>query len=76
VGGNLGARHGINSEGRKRRGLSPETVMALKRAYRTLYRSKLSLEEARAELEKQAAGTPEVRRLVDFIAASTRGIVR
>ena len=60
-----------------RRGFAPESIMALKRAYRTLYRSKLSLEEAKAELEKQAAATPEVRALVDFIgAASTRGILR
>ena len=70
------APHGINSEGLKRRGFTPETIMALKRAYRTLYRSKLSLEEARTELEKQAGATPEVRALVDFIAASTRGILR
>jgi len=76
VGGNPCAPHGINSEGLKRRGFSPETIMALKRAYRTLYRSKLSLEEARAELEQQAGATPEVRAMVDFIAASTRGILR
>jgi UDP-N-acetylglucosamine acyltransferase len=76
IGGNPIGTHGINSEGLKRRDFSPETIMALKRAYKTLYRSKLSLDEARAELEKQAAGTPEVRALVDFIAASTRGILR
>jgi UDP-N-acetylglucosamine acyltransferase len=76
VAGQPAAPHGINSEGLKRRGFSPESIMALKRAYRTIYRSKLSLEEAKAELEKQAAETPEVRALVDFIAASTRGILR
>jgi UDP-N-acetylglucosamine acyltransferase len=77
VAGTPAATHGINSEGLKRRGFAPESIMALKRAYRTLYRSKLSLEEAKAELEKQAAATPEVRALVDFIgAASTRGILR
>src|SRR5258706_5576744 len=68
--------HGINSMYLKRCGFTPQTIMALKRAYRTLYRSKLSLEEARAELEQQAGATPEVRAMVDFIAASTRGILR
>jgi len=76
VGGNPIGTHGINSEGLKRRNFSPETITALKRAYKTLYRSKLSLEDARAELEKQSAGTPEVQPLVDFITASTRGILR
>ena len=42
----------------------------------TLYRSKLSLEEARGELAKQAKETPEIQPLVDFLAISTRGIVR
>ena len=76
IGGNPIGTHGINSEGLKRRGFAPETIMELKRAYKTLYRSKLSLEEARGELAKQAAATPEVKPLVDFISASTRGILR
>jgi UDP-N-acetylglucosamine acyltransferase len=76
IGGNPIGTHGINSEGLKRRNFPPDTILALKRAYKTLYRSKLSLDEARAELQKQAKETPEVRPLVDFIAASTRGILR
>src|SRR5689334_13973192 len=76
VGGNPIGTHGINSEGLKRRNFSPETITALKRAYKTLYRSKLSLEEATGELRKQAGETPEVQPLVDFLAASTRGIIR
>jgi UDP-N-acetylglucosamine acyltransferase len=76
IGGNPIGTHGINSEGLKRRGFSPDTILALKRAYKTLYRSRLSLDEARAELEKQASETAEVKPLVDFIAASTRGILR
>jgi len=76
IGGTPIATHGINAEGLKRRGFSPETIAELKRAYKTLYRSKLALEEARGELEKQSAETPEVKALVDFLAASTRGILR
>lgn len=76
VSGNPCAPHGINSEGLKRRGFGAEKVAAIKRAYRTLYREGLSLEEARAALAAQAAGAPEVAPLVEFLAASSRGIVR
>ena len=76
VGGNPLAAHGINSEGLKRRGFTPEAIAALKRAYKTLYKSGLSLAEAKVELERQASESSEVRALVEFLAASTRGIVR
>ncbi len=76
VAGNPCAPHGINSVGLARRGFSPEAVLGLKRAYKTLYRSGLTLAEAKAELEGQAAATPEIRPLLDFLAASTRGIIR
>ena len=68
--------HGINSEGLKRRGFTPEALAALKRAYKTLYKSGLTLAQAREELARQAEAAPEVRALVDFLAVSTRGIVR
>ena len=70
------APHGINSEGLKRRGFSAESISALKRAYRTLYKAGLSLAEAKGEIERQEGATPEVRALLEFLAGSTRGIVR
>ena len=76
VAGNPCGPHGINSEGLKRRGFSPEAIAALKRAYRTLYKAGLPLAEARTELEKQALATPEVAPLAEFLARSTRGILR
>jgi UDP-N-acetylglucosamine acyltransferase len=74
--GNGARPYGLNTEGLKRRGFSPQAIMALKRAYRTLFRSGLSLEEARSELERQATSSAEVRLLVDFLAAAKRGILR
>jgi UDP-N-acetylglucosamine acyltransferase len=74
--GHMQKPYGVNSEGLKRRGFSPESILALKRAYRTLYRSKLALEEARAELGRQAASCPEVGNILDFLAGSKRGILR
>ena len=67
---------GINAEGLKRRGFAPEGVAAIKRAYRTLYRSGLTLDEAREELTREHAGAPEVAPLLEFLAAATRGIIR
>jgi UDP-N-acetylglucosamine acyltransferase len=74
--GNLARPVGLNTNGLKRRGFSEDALSALKRAYRTLYRSGLTLEEAKAELEPQAAAFPEVRVLADFVARSKRGIIR
>jgi len=74
--GNMARPYGINSEGLKRRGFSPEAIAGLKRAYRTLYRSELGLEEARAQLEAQVASCPQVREILDFLARSKRGIIR
>jgi len=74
--GEEGRPYGLNTNGLKRRGFTAEALAALKRAYRTLYRSGLSLEDAKRELEAQAATSPEVRRFVEFIGTSKRGIVR
>jgi UDP-N-acetylglucosamine acyltransferase len=76
VAGNPLAPHGVNSEGLKRRGFSPEALAALKRAYKTLYKSGLSLGEAQSAIAKEASGVPEIQPLADFLAVSGRGIVR
>jgi len=74
--GNTASPYGINSEGLKRRGFTSEAVMALKRAYRAIYKSGLTLEEAKAKLEADLAKHPEYQLLLDFLAVSKRGIVR
>jgi UDP-N-acetylglucosamine acyltransferase len=74
--GNMARPFGVNSAGLRRRGFSAEDIAALKRAYRTLYRSGLGLEEARRELEAQARSCGHVRELLDFLSKSTRGIIR
>jgi UDP-N-acetylglucosamine acyltransferase len=74
--GNMAKPFGINSEGLRRRGFLAETIQALKRAYRTLYRSGLPLEQAKRELEGQKAQCPEVQPILEFLSASRRGIIR
>lgn len=68
--------HGINAEGLKRRGYSAESILQIKRAYKTLYRKSLTLEEAKIELAIMQKTTPEISLLTDFLNSSTRGIVR
>lgn len=78
--GNRAVPAGINSEGLKRRGFTPEQIAAIKRAYKTVYRSNLPLEEARQALQGQEDAAPEsaayIRLLREFIASSSRGIIR
>jgi UDP-N-acetylglucosamine acyltransferase len=74
--GNRAKPAGINSEGLRRRGFSSDAIMAVKRAYKTLYRQGLTLEEARQQLQEQGQSYPEVQLFVDFIAAAERGIIR
>ncbi len=75
--GNSATPYGINAEGLKRRGFSPDALMVLKRAYRTLYKSGLTLDEAKAKLEEDAKMHPaEIQPILDFLAVSKRGIIR
>ncbi|MGA8051145.1 MAG: acyl-ACP--UDP-N-acetylglucosamine O-acyltransferase [Burkholderiales bacterium] len=76
VAGHDAKPYGINSEGLRRRGFAAETISALKRAYKTLYRSGLGLEDARKALEALAQECGEVRPMLDFLGRSGRGIVR
>jgi UDP-N-acetylglucosamine acyltransferase len=84
--GNTAAAHGVNTEGLRRRGFDAETIGLVRRAYKTLYRSELTLEQARqalaaqlAELEAGAAAPAHadaLRLLVSFLERVSRGIVR
>jgi UDP-N-acetylglucosamine acyltransferase len=67
---------GTNNEGLRRRGFSASDIAAVRRAYRTLYRAGLSLEEARDALAKAGLDAPVLAPLVAFLSQSGRGIVR
>jgi len=78
--GNTAAPHGINSEGLRRRGFSPSAIAGIRTAYKTLYKSSLTLEEARQAIGEAVGqgGDAEVhlRSLLDFLESAERGIVR
>ena len=80
VAGNPLAVHGFNIEGLRRRGFSRERMAQIKQMHRLLYRDGLTLEQAKsaiAALQGQVPdGDADVRLLLDFLAASTRGIAR
>ena len=65
-----------NTEGLRRRGYTPDQILAVRRAYKTLYREGLSLEEAKAKLADAAQRTPALAPLVEFLGVSGRGLVR
>lgn len=74
--GNTAQPHGINAEGLRRRGAGAETINAIRRGYKTLYKSGLTLEEAKRALREQAQTTPELRVLVEFLDTTKRSIIR
>ena len=74
--GNTAQPYGINSEGLKRRGFSADAIASIKRAYKTLYKMGLGLEDAKQEIATHVGHCPELQVLLDFLAQSTRGIIR
>lgn len=75
--GNRAKLYGLNSVGLKRHKFSEETLRALKKAYRIIFRSGLTLEKAIKQIqEDDIYNTPEVQHLLNFIQHSKRGISR
>jgi UDP-N-acetylglucosamine acyltransferase len=76
VSGHPAQTYGLNVEGLKRRNFSADEIVVLKRAYKTLYRQGLSLEQAVHKIEEMISECKYVQVLIDFIKNSTRGIIR
>ena len=74
--GNPAEVRGVNAVGLDRAGVGPETVRALREAYRLVYRSNLNTAQAVERLSAEFGERPEVQALVAFITTSKRGIVR
>ena len=64
---------GLNLVGMRRGGLSRETIMEIKRAYKALFRSGKRLQDAMAELEATHP-CKEVQHIIDFCKTSPRGV--
>ena len=68
--------YGINTEGLKRRGYSTEAIAGIKRAYRAIFRTGDTLEQAQLALAGLVGACPEIQPLIDFLAVPGRGIIR
>ncbi len=72
--------YGLNKVGLERRGFTPEQIKQLRHAYRLLLSSRRNTTDALAALRdtiaEAADGTDHVRYLIDFIASSSRGIIK
>lgn len=67
---------GLNTVGLTRAGFTADQISRIKTAYRVLFRKKLGLREAVAQLRAEFAGHPEIERFVAFVEGSERGIAR
>jgi len=67
---------GLNSVGLKRHGFSTQTLSALKKTYRIIFRIGLTLNEALERVKAEVEQVPEVIGFIDFIKQSKRGITR
>lgn len=76
ISGHMAKPHGLNSEGLKRRGFTSEAISQLKKAYKIIYRSNLTIEQAIEKLKPMADECVEVGQLLSFLKSVTRGIVR
>jgi UDP-N-acetylglucosamine acyltransferase len=67
---------GLNVVGLQRHGFSEEQIGRIKEAYKILFRSKLQLADAVAQLKAEMGGQSEIDYLVDFVSQSKRGLTR
>lgn len=74
--GNRAQPHGVNVKGLRRREFDEAEIVALKRAYKTLYRSELTLKNAREKIIEDNGSHPAVAELIRFLDESERGIIR
>ena len=67
---------GINSIGLNRRGFTPEQIHTIQEVYRLIYQNGMNTTQALDHIEATMPQTPERDTIVNFVRASTRGIVR
>jgi UDP-N-acetylglucosamine acyltransferase len=67
---------GLNIEGMRRRGFKKEQIESIRKAYRIILQSGLTIKAALRKARKDLPGSPEMERIATFIENSTRGICR
>lgn len=72
--GNPAETRTINKVGMERNGVSEEAQIALRTAYKILFREGLTIPNALAKITADLPDTPEVQHLIRFVQNSERGI--
>jgi UDP-N-acetylglucosamine acyltransferase len=72
--GNPVELYGLNTIGLRRANYPPETVSALKRAYRLCFNSDLNLTQAQERARQELPPLPEVDLLLQFVSSAGRGV--
>jgi UDP-N-acetylglucosamine acyltransferase len=67
---------GLNIEGMRRRGFQKEQIDTIRKAYRIILQSGLTIKAALRKARKELPASPEVERITSFIENSARGICR
>lgn len=76
VSGQPAVARGINSEGLKRRGFTPEQIRNIRNAYRITFRQNKRKEEAIEEIAELAKTQPELDLFLESLRSSERGLTR
>lgn len=76
VAGNHAQAYGLNKNGLKRRGFEADTIRALHKTFKLIVKGRKKRDEIQAELDPLIQQFEEVRKMVEFVDASERGIVR
>ncbi|MDD2474447.1 MAG: acyl-ACP--UDP-N-acetylglucosamine O-acyltransferase [Dysgonamonadaceae bacterium] len=67
---------GLNVIGLRRRGFTSEQINAIQEVYRLLYLSGYNISQGMERIENDLADSPERNDILDFVRASSRGVVR
>lgn len=76
VSGEKAKARGVNVEGLKRRDFTSEQIQQIRRAYKLLYRSGITLEQAEEELVKMARKSAEIKPMVQFLKTTVKSMIR
>ncbi len=74
--GNRATLNGLNTVGLSRQGFSKSMLSSLKKAYKIVFRSGITMNEAIERIVAEVEQTPEVIHFMNFIKSSERGITR
>jgi UDP-N-acetylglucosamine acyltransferase len=66
----------MNKVGLERRGFSPERILKIHRAYKTLLASKMNTSQALEKMKSERDRGEDVDLLIRFIESSERGVIK